>query len=192
VRWLILVLFVLASPLAAAKEYRLGSTGWQVERLSDAFVVLRTEIFEIGGKQERKGLLVLTCDRQARRIRFQLGGAPERPSLEAEQNGHAGISGLRPDQAKLKPLYPRVRFFPDGSFEILEATGLSEPSMSGFIALLQWLPTTIEVVLYRGAEAGTTVRGITHLFKTEQLEASLVSIYGFEGLCYRRTVSASR
>jgi hypothetical protein len=185
-RWRrLLFLSAFVPGLAFAQDYTVGATGWQVERVSNTFVVLRADINRASGKQERQGLLVLTCDPQARRIRFQIGRVPGQPSLESDQTGRATIRGRSADNSIIAPFHAPVRFFPDGSFEVLEAIGFTTATMQSFVTLLEALPSAVEIVLYRGPETGAFVQGTTLRLKLDQLEANLVGLYGFEGLCYR-------
>jgi hypothetical protein len=189
VRWwgFLFPALVAAGP-ASAQGYEIGRSAWQVERLSDGFVLLRTEIHqtEAGARPRRQGLFVLTCDRQSRRIRFQLGETPRQPSIEATQFGRAIVRGRR-DGAVLPgvQLNPRVRFFDDGSFELLEAVGFGDATMAQFLRLLKKLPAQLEVVLFRGPETGVFLRGTALQFDVLGLDESLVNLYGFEGLCFR-------
>jgi hypothetical protein len=189
VRWLALCLVALLTPSpSAAQDYELGRNGWQLERLAQGFVLLRTEIFssESGGRLRRQGLLVLTCDRQARRIRFQIGDAPRQPSTQASQYGRAMVRGRREGGAVVTvQLVSRVRFFDDGSFELLEAVGFSDPAMREFLHLLKKLPKRLEVLLFKGPETGVFLRATALQFDTHGLDESLADIYGFEGLCFR-------
>lgn len=167
-----------------------GQSGWHLERLSDDFVLLRTDIqnVETVGRPARKGLLILTCERQARRIRFQIGNAPRLPSTQFSELGRAFVRGER-DGAPLvlESVSLHVRLFEDGSFEFLEAIGFSAPVMREFLQLLQRLPTWLEVVLFKGSETRAFLRGASLRFQFMHLDESLGNIYGFEGLCFRRT-----
>src|SRR5215210_8069850 len=128
---LMLVGLLLAHP-ATAQDFILGEGGWHLERLADDFVVLRTDIQQVksGVLGSQKGLLMLTCERQARRIRFQIGSAPQLPTTQRSELGRARVRGER-DGASLvlKSVSPAVRVFEDGSFEFLEAIGFSDPMM---------------------------------------------------------------
>jgi hypothetical protein len=185
---ILVALSLLAIQPVAAQSYVAGQSGWQLERLSPEFVILRTSIqqTETKDRSPRQGLLVLTCERQARRIRFQLGDSPRQPSTHFSDLGRAMVLGER-DGTRLvhANINPRVRFFPDGSFEFLEAIGMSEPVMREFLHLLQQLPGRLDVVLFKGPDTGAFLRGVPHQFNLVNLNEGLASIYGFEGLCFR-------
>jgi hypothetical protein len=83
------------------------------------------------------------------------------------------------------PLNSRVRFFPDGSFEFLEAIGFSDSMMREFLEILKKLPTRISIVLFKGPDTGAFLRGAAMQLDVRSLDEALANIYGFEGLCYR-------
>jgi len=181
--------FVFMVPLPLhAQDLEVGRTGWSLERLSDRFVLLRTEIhdLEANNAARRQGLLLLTCDNQSRRIRFQIGESPRQPSTHAGDSGRAMVQGERDGQRlAASPLNPRARFYSDGSFEFLEAIGFSDAIMNQFLQLLKKLPTRINIVLFKGPETGAFRRGTTIQLTMRNLDAALPTLYGFEGLCYR-------
>jgi hypothetical protein len=78
-----------------ANDYVLGQSSWELERLSDQLVLLRSEIIIVGrnATPKRQGLMIATCDREIRRIRFQLGQTPLSPSINPAANGRAIIRG---------------------------------------------------------------------------------------------------
>lgn len=183
-----MLVYVLASQPLAAQDFIVGESGWQLERLSDHFVLLRTDIqlIEPKDRSTRRGLLILTCERQARRIRFQIADAPGKPSTQFSQLGRAILRGERDGKPLgLTSVSPRVRFFEDGSFEFLEAIGFSDPVMRDFLHLLQQVPNRLEVVFFKGPETGAFVRGTARRFNIVRLDEGLGSVYGFEGLCFR-------
>jgi len=172
---------------AHAQDLEVGRTGWQLERLSDRFVLLRAEIHEAEASKSmhREGLLLLTCDHQARRVRFQIGDAPHQPSTQAAEFGRAMVQGEREGRGPVGSLTPRVRFYPDGSFEFLEAIGFSDSVMRDFLQLLRRLPSRIEVLLFKGPDTGAFRRGTVVRLSMRKLNEDLAALYGFEGLCYR-------
>src|SRR3954452_9904745 len=181
-------LFIAAQPLAA-QTYQVGQSGWRLERLSNDFVVLRTSVERSISPDQppRRGLLVLTCERQARRIRFQLGDTPNQPSTQFSELGRATVRGERDGKSTvLAAVNPRVRFFPDGSFELFEAIGFGDPAMREFLHLLQRLPNRLEILLFKGPETVTSSREAPRRFEFVRLEESLSDLYGFEGLCFRQ------
>jgi hypothetical protein len=185
---LLLLLGLLVSGQAAAQNFEVGRDGWQLERLSNEFVLLRANIApaDEGRPNRRQGLLILTCERDVRRIRFQIGGASRRPSARAVIQGRAIVRGaVRDPSSQAAALYPRVRFFDDGSFEFHEAAAFGDSVMRGFLGLLQQMPARLEVVLFKGLETRAFVRGTAMQFTLHQLDESLGNIYGFEGLCFR-------
>ena len=97
---LCVLLPILAAGQACAQDFEAGRQGWQLERLSDDFVLLRTDITipEQGKRRDRQGLLILTCERGVRRVRFQIGDIPRSPSINASSQGRAIVRGWFPDQ----------------------------------------------------------------------------------------------
>ena len=172
---------------AGAQDLEVGRTGWHVERLANRFVLLRAEISDSdpGRAGRRQGLLLMTCDHQARRIRFQLGETPQQPSSQAAEFGRAMVQGERESQRLPGAFNARVRFYPDGSFEFLEAIGFSESAMREFLDLLEKLPNRITLVLFKGPDTGAFRQGTVIRLTPRNLDESLVSLYGFGGLCYR-------
>ncbi len=173
---------------AAAQTFVAGEDGWQLERLADDFVLLRTRVqqFDAGGQPSRQGLLILTCERQARRIRFQLGDTARLANTQFSELGRAFVRGERDGTSFiLKSVRPNVRFFQDGSFEFLEAVGFSDAIMRDFLGLLQRLPTQLEIVLFKGPETRAFLRGTALRVHLVRLKESLGDVYGFEGLCFR-------
>ena len=83
------LLGILAAGQADAQDFEAGRQGWQLERLSDDFVLLRTDITipEQDKRRGRQGLLILTCERGVRRVRFQIGDVPRSPSINAIVSG---------------------------------------------------------------------------------------------------------
>jgi hypothetical protein len=168
-------------------DYKLGQNGWQLERLPDGFVLLRTEIFrdERAGKLGRQGLMIATCERGVRRVRFQIGDTPRSPSTRPNVRGRAIIRGMGGDNRRgPPPIYPRIHIFEDGSFELQE-TGLFGGNVRAFLDLLTSEPDYLEVVLFKGPETGAFTRGTALRFELENVSDSLVTIYGFQGLCFR-------
>jgi hypothetical protein len=186
-RVLMLLSLLLAQPVAA-QSFVVGEGGWHLERLADDFVLLRTDVqqFESASRIPRQGLLMLTCERQARRIRFQIGSSPRLPNTQFSELGRARVRGERAGASLiLKAVHPQVRFFQDGSFEFLEAIGFSDAVMREFLNLLQQLPTQLEIVLFKGPETRALLRGTALRFHLVRLNESLGNVYGFEGLCFR-------
>ena len=178
---------LLAHP-ATAQDFIIGEGGWHLERLADDFVVLRTDMQQVksGSLGSQRGLLMLTCERQARRIRFQIGSAAQLPTTQRSELGRARVRGER-DGASLvlKSVSPAVRVFEDGSFEFVEAIGFSDPVMREFLELLQRVPRRLEILLFKGQETRAFLRGTASRFHVVRLEESLGALYGFEGLCFR-------
>ena len=123
------LLLMLAVGRAHAQDFEAGRQGWQSQRLSDDFVLLRTDITipEQGKRRDRQGLLILTCESGVRRIRFQIGDIPRSPSINASSSGRAIVRGWFPQQnVPSLPIYPAVYFFDDGSFEFRETASFSD------------------------------------------------------------------
>ncbi|NIX78387.1 hypothetical protein [Microvirga terricola] len=182
------LLGMLTASQAYAQDFEAGRNGWQLERLSSDFALLRTNITIPlqGNRSGREGLLILTCEPGARRVRFQIGDIPRSPSIRASSHGRAIVRGWFQDRATPSfPIYPSVDFFGDGSFEFRETTGFSDSVMRGILDLLRKTPARLEVVLFKGAETRAFRAGTAMQFKMHDLENSLGSIYGFEGLCFR-------
>lgn len=175
---------------ALAQDYEVGGTGWKLERLSDDFVVLRSDVLRIetGGTRKRQGLLILSCEGPVRRIRFQIGASPLAPSVQAVETGRAIVRGRRDGEIVASLLNGQAYVFGDGSFEFRETVGFAAPVMAEFLQLLQKLPNRLEVVLFRGQEARTFVRGTAYAFDVSGVNESLGDIYGFQGLCFRAPV----
>lgn len=188
-RNLLMLLSLLLTQPAVAQSFVVGEAGWQLERLADDFVLLRTDIqqFDATGRLSRQGLLMLSCERQARRIRFQIGNAPRLASTQTSELGRALVRGEGGGKSlMLKSVRPQVRSFQDGSFEFVEAVGFSDAIMRDFLGLLQELPTQLEVVLFKGTETKAFLRGTALRFHLVRLKDGLGDVYGFEGLCFRR------
>jgi hypothetical protein len=184
------LLGLLAAGQVAAQDFEVGRTGWQLERLSSDFVLLRTGITipARGSRKDQQGLLILTCEREqdVRRIRFQIGNVPKNPSIHASSYGRAIVRGVSHNQKDYtSPIFPDVRFFEDGSFEFQERTAFSNSVMRGMLGILQKLPTHLEVVLFKGPETLSFRLGTAMQFKLHGLDSNLGNIYGFEGLCFR-------
>jgi hypothetical protein len=184
------LLGLFAAGQAAAQDFEVGRTGWQLERLSRDFVLLRANIVisARGNRKDRQGLLILTCERgqDIRRIRFQIGDVPKSPSTHATSYGRAIVRGATYDRKEYtSPIFPDVRFFDDGSFEFQEKAGFSNSVMRGMLGILQKLPAYLEVVLYKGPETLSFRLGTAMQFRLNGLDSNLGSIYGFEGLCFR-------
>lgn len=184
---LMALLCFLAAGQAAAQDFEAGRNGWQLERLSNEFVLLRTDVAVAEkGNQQRQGLLILTCERGVGRIRFQIGDMPRSPSTRASSEGRAIVRGTSYVQKDSPPpIYPGVRFFDDGSFEFREATTFGDSVMRGFLNILQKLPARLEVVLFKGPETRSFVPRTAMYFKLHGLDENLGNIYGFDGLCFR-------
>lgn len=182
------LLGILAAGQACAQNFEAGRSGWQLERLSDDFVLLRTDITAParGSRSTRQGLLILACEPGGRRIRFQIGDIPKNPSIYASSQGRAIVRGWFGNQSMPSlPIYPAVQFFDDGSFEFKETAGFSDSIMRGMLGLLRKLPSRLEVVLFKGMETRTFRPGTAMVFSLEGLDSNLGDIYGFEGLCFR-------
>lgn len=181
------LLGVLAIGQAYAQDFEAGRSGWQLERLSDDFVLLRTNLIGPvqGNKPSRHGLLILTCEPGLRRVRFQIGDIPRSPSISASSNGRALVRGWFLDQkAPSLPIYPTAHFFDDGSFEFRESTAFSDSTMRGILNLLRKNPARLEIVLFKGQETRAFRSGTAMQFRLHGLNNDLGNIYGFEGLCF--------
>jgi hypothetical protein len=182
------LLLALAAGQAQAQDFEAGRQGWQLERLSDDFVLLRTDISipEQGGKRSgRQGLLILTCEQTIRRVRFQIGHIPRSPSINASAQGRAIVRGWFQDRKNpTLPIYPTVQFFDDGSFEFQERTGFSDSTMRGILSLFRKTPDRLEIVLFKDSDTRAFRSGSAMQFRLHRLDAGLADIYGFEGLCF--------
>ncbi|MGO4571828.1 hypothetical protein [Microvirga sp. 2TAF3] len=177
----------LAAGQACAQDFEVGRTGWEIERLSSDFVLLRTNVVvpEQGNRQGRQGLLILTCERGVRRVRFQIGGVPRSPSINASSHGRAIVRGwFHGKKDPLFPIYPPVHFFDDGSFEFRESTTFNDSVMRGILNILRKTPDRLEIVLFKGPETRAFRSGAAMQFRLQGLDSNLGSIYGFEGLCF--------
>lgn len=184
---LCVILGFLAAGQAHARDFEAGRQGWQLERLSDDFVLLRTDITvpEQGKRRDRQGLLFLTCERGVRRVRFQIGDIPRSPSINASSQGSAIVRGWSLDQkAPSLPIYPAVLFFDDGSFEFREKTGFSDSMMRGILNILRKTPERLEIVLFKGTETRAFRSATAIQLRLHGLAQDLGDIYGFEGLCF--------
>ncbi|KAB0265756.1 hypothetical protein [Microvirga brassicacearum] len=181
------LLGLLAAGHACAQDFEAGRNGWQLERLSANFVLLRTSITipVQGSRPSRQGLLILTCEPGVRRIRFQIGDLPRSPSTHASSHGRAIVRGWFQDQVvPLLPVYPNVLFFDDGSFEFRETIAFSDSVMRGILGLLRKNPARLEIVLFKGPETRAFQSGTAMQFRLHGLDRNLGDIYGFEGLCF--------
>ena len=181
------LLGILAAGQAFAQNFEAGRSGWQLERLSDDFVLLRTDITAParGDRSTRQGLLILACEPGGRRIRFQIGNIPKNPSIYVSSQGRAIVRGWFGNQSMPSlPVYPAVQFFEDGSFEFKETAGFSDSIMRGMLGLLRKVPSRLEVVLFKGTETRSFRRGTAMEFSLQGLDSNLGDIYGFEGLCF--------
>lgn len=182
------LLGILVAGQAGAQDFEAGHTGWHVERLSRDFVVLRTNIAEVeqGNRQQRQGLLILTCERDIRRVRFQIGEVPRSPSTHASAHGRAIVRGVMPSQkTPPAPIHPKVGFFDDGSFELQEEAVFGNGTMRGLLDILLELPTHLDVVLYKGPATRTFVSGDALRVRLHGLDENLGDFYAFKGLCFR-------
>jgi hypothetical protein len=182
---LALIAFILVftpRPLTAA-DYTLGENGWQLERLPDNFVLLRSEIFtaEKSARPKRIGLMIAACEPERRRVRFQTGDTPRSPSIHPASRARAIIRGI--PEAESTPIYPTIHVFNDGSFEMQETAALGG-SVRGFLNILTRSPTDLEIILFKGPDTGAFSRGTALRFELRNVFESLGTIYGFEGLCF--------
>jgi hypothetical protein len=170
-----------------AADFTLGENGWQLERLSDDFVLLRSEIFTIkrDERPKRIGLMIAACERDKRRVRFQMGDTPRSPSILPTARARAIIRGIAgADKREPAPIYPAIHLFNDGSFELQETAELGG-NVRGFLDLLTRSPTELEVILFKGPDTGAFTRGTAFRFELRNIFESLGTIYGFQGLCLR-------
>lgn len=182
----IALLVILAAGRAYGQDFEAGRTGWQLERLSSNFVVLRTDVVSPaqGKRSARQGLLILTCEPSVRRIRFQLSEVPRSPSIRASSEGRAIVRAwFQGQRSPSLPIYPSTYFFDDGSFEFREATAFSDSTMRGVLNLLRRVPDRLEIIVFKGNETRAFRPGTAMQFTLHDLEGSLGNIYGFEGLC---------
>jgi hypothetical protein len=173
--------------VANAQTLEVGQNGWELERLSNELVLLRTSIYipKQGDRPDRQGLLILTCERGVRRVRFQMGGLPRRPSINPSSQGRAIIRGWHAQKKSPSgPVHASVDFFDDGSFEFLERSAFSDPVMRGILELLRKTPDRLEIVLFKGPDTHAFRTGAPIQFRLIGLLNDLGNIYAFEGLCF--------
>jgi hypothetical protein len=181
------LLGLLVAGAANAQVLEVGQNGWELERLSNEFVLLRTSIYipKQSDQADRQGLLILTCERGVRRVRFQMGGLPRRPSINASSQGRAIIRGwFAQTKSPSVPVHASVLFFDDGSFEFLERTAFSDSVMRGVLDLLRKTPDRLEIVLFREPDTQAFRTGTPIHFRLIGLSNDLGNIYAFEGLCF--------
>jgi hypothetical protein len=186
---ILVLLGITVAGQAFAQDFEAGRDGWQLERLSSDFVILRTDIAKParGNRSARKGLLILTCEPNVRRIRFQISDMPRNPSIRASSEGRAIVRSWFQDQRTPSlPIYPVVHFFDDGSFEFRETVAFNDSIMRGILGLLRTTPARLEIVLFKGNETRAFRLGAAMQIRLYSLDSSLGNIYGFEGLCFHR------
>jgi hypothetical protein len=112
-----------------------------------------------------------------------LSGTPRNPSINTPSQGRAIIRGWSTDEKNQSaPIYPDIRIFDDGRFEIKETKAFGDSAMRGFLAILQRAPTRLEIVLFKEPYTGSFLAGRAMQLRLTNHNENLGNIYGFEGL----------